>query len=200
VSSGSEASGGRRKCVQASKEAGITVRGIEIDDLPEIFHLGETLFTAEKVQTLHRTWDEFEVVGLYQSDSPYCFVAENEEDKMVGFALGTIIDKSHSWKYGYLIWLGIHPDYQHAGVGQKLFKAFRTAIMEEGARIIMVDTEADNEGALKFFRKMGFNNSRHHIYLSMNVDQERKKLEERRQEREVRHYIEEHGKSVLNHD
>lgn len=182
--SSSEPPENRRKAVPpAGKDTNVTVREIEIDDLPAIFHLGEMLFTAQKVPTLHRTWDEHEVVGLFQSDSDFCFVAETEAEEMIGFALGTVIEKSHSWTYGYLIWLGIHPEYQHTGVSQKLFRSFRTAAVEAGARIMMVDTDADNENALRFFRKLGFNNTRHHIYLSMNVDQERRRLGERRHER-----------------
>ena len=41
---------------------------MEVDDLAPVFHLGEKLFTASKVPNLYRTWDEFEVVGLFQSD------------------------------------------------------------------------------------------------------------------------------------
>ena len=177
-----ETPGSRRKSTLPLKETGVSVREIEIDDLPAIFHLGEKLFTAQKVPTLHRTWDEYEVVSLFQNDSPFCFVAETEAGEIIGFALGTIIEKSHSWTYGYLIWLGIDPEYQHTGVSQKLFRSFRAAAVEEGARIIMVDTDAGNENALRFFRKLGFNNTRHHIYLSMNVDEERRRRE-RRQER-----------------
>ena len=183
VVSSTEAPGSRRKSALPPKDAGVSIREIEIDDLPAIFHLGEKLFTAQKVPTLHRTWDEYEVVSLFQNDSSFCFVAETEAEKIIGFALGTVIEKSHSWTYGYLIWLGIDPDHQHTGVSQKLFRAFRTAAVEEGARIIMVDTEAGNENALRFFRKLGFNHTRHHVYLSMNVDQERRRRGDRRQER-----------------
>lgn len=36
--------------------------------------------------------------------------------------LGTTIEKRHSsWKYGYLLWLGVSPQAQRLGVGKKLF-------------------------------------------------------------------------------
>ncbi|MFZ7124980.1 MAG: GNAT family N-acetyltransferase [Desulfobacterales bacterium] len=166
------------------KDAAVSIRTISIDDLPHIFHLGEKLFTARKVPNLHRTWDEYEVVSLFQGDDEYCFVAENEASELVGFALGTMIQKSHSWKYGYLLWLGVHPYYQQSGVARRLFRHFRSVMIEDGARIIMVDTEADNDAALRFFRKVGFNHARNHVFLSMNVDEERRRLEIKRQERE----------------
>ena len=66
----------------------LKIREMEIDDIPEVFHLGEILFEAQSLPNLYRTWDEFEVVELFLSDPEFCIVAEFEE-VMVGFALGT---------------------------------------------------------------------------------------------------------------
>ncbi len=144
---------------------------MEIDDLAAAFHLGEKLFTARKVPNLYRTWDEFEVTGLFQTDPTLCLVAEDADSgELVGFALGTTIQKSRSaWKYGHLIWLGVEPPYQRHNVGARLFKELRERMVADGVRIILVDTEADNLGALKFFREMGFSGPQEHIYLSLNL-------------------------------
>ena len=111
---------------------------------------------------------------------------------MVGFALGTVIEKHHSWNYGYLIWLGVRPDYQKTGIAQRLFRQLKPAMIDAGARIIMVDTDAENAASLRFFRKMGFNNSRQHVYLTMNVDEDRRRLEGRRKERIIRYTVDDH--------
>jgi ribosomal protein S18 acetylase RimI-like enzyme len=151
------------------KGAIVRVRPMEVDDLAPVFHLGEALFTASRAPNLYRTWDEFEVVGLFQSDWETCFVAELN-DVVVGFALGTIITKTHSaWKYGHLIWLGVAPQHARKGVGERLFRQFRDVTSEEGVRMLIVDTEADNLPALRFFRKMGFGNPQEHIYLALNL-------------------------------
>ena len=154
----------------ASKKASsLRIRPMEIDDLASVFHLGEALFTAQKVPNLYRTWDEYEVVGLFQSDSEYCFVAESN-NRLVGFTLSTVISKTQSaWKYGHLIWMGVAPDSARKGVAEKMFKHFRELMMEAGVRMLIVDTEADNLPALQFFRKMGFGNPQQHIYLSLNL-------------------------------
>ncbi len=153
-----------------------TVRQMEIDDLAAVFHLGERLFTAREAPNLYRTWDEYEVVSLFQSDAEFCLVAE-EDDQIVGFALGTTVTKSHSaWKYGYLVWLGIDPTYHGQGIASKLFYRFRDLMLANGARILLVDTEADNLPALYFFRKMGFGNPQEHIYLSLNLDPQLKQM------------------------
>ena len=96
----------------------VHVRNMEIDDLAPVYHLGEEVFTSDLYPYLYRTWDEWEVIGLYNTDPDYCLVAEIEE-QLAGFILGTIINKS-SWTYGYIIWLGVNPNFQRRGVGDKL--------------------------------------------------------------------------------
>ena len=147
----------------------IKIRQMEIDDLPVVFHLGERLFSAEKAPNLYRTWDQYEVVDLFNADSEFCMVAEMD-DKITGFALGTTVTKSRSaWKYGYLIWLGVEPSHHRFGVAQRLFNRFKDLMLKTGVRMLLVDTEAENLPALHFFRKQGFGNPQQHIYLSMNL-------------------------------
>jgi ribosomal protein S18 acetylase RimI-like enzyme len=177
----------------------VTIRLMTIDDIPAIYHLGEKLFTARNAPNAHRTWDEYEVVGFYQTDSEFCFVAEDENETVAGFALGTVIEKHHSWTYGYLIWLGVRPDFQKAGIAQRLFRQLKSAMMDAGARIIMVDTDAENAASLRFFNKMGFNNVRQHVYLTMNVDDDRRRHEERRKERIIRYTVDDHDKDDGSH-
>jgi len=160
------------------KKANITVRLMDIDDVAPVFHLGERLFTASEVPNLFRTWDEYEVINFFQNDSESCLVAESgdEADSIVGFVLGTTVTKNHSaWKYGYLVWLGVDPAFHETGVGSRLFKRFRDIMMAQGARMLLVDSEADNLPALHFFRKMGFGHPQEHIYLALNLDPQRQR-------------------------
>ena len=155
---------------QKKKRSDVTIRHMEIDDLATVFHLGERLFTARDVPNLYRTWDEYEVVTLFQADSEFCLVAVMD-DETVGFALGTTVTKSHSaWKYGHLVWLGIDPEVQGQGIASKLFHRFRDIMVEDGVRMMLVDSEADNLPALYFFRRMGFGSPQEHIYLALNLD------------------------------
>jgi ribosomal protein S18 acetylase RimI-like enzyme len=159
---------------QDKKRTKITIREMEFDDLAPIYHLGERLFTAREVPNLYRTWDEYELVELYHSDSELCLVAESER-KLIGFALGTTIEKERSaWKYGHLVWLGVIPEYQRSGVAARLFNHIKELMIRQGVRIIIVDTEADNLSALHFFRRMGFGKPEEHIYLSLNLSGQRK--------------------------
>jgi ribosomal protein S18 acetylase RimI-like enzyme len=163
------------------KRLNLAIREMDIDDLATVFHLGEKLFTARHAPNLYRTWDEYEVLTLFQSDPEFCLVAETDE-KIVGFALGTTIAKSHSaWKYGHLVWLGVEPALQRQGVAVKLFNHFRDLMLENGVRMLLVDTEADNLPALHFFRKMGFGSPEEHIYLTLNLASQQRLMKEKRE-------------------
>lgn len=177
----------------------VVVRPMTIDDISAIYHLGEQLFTARSAPTAYRTWDEYEVVGFFQTDNEFCFVAEDEHQTVIGFALGTVIDKHHSWTYGYLIWLGVRPDYQQSGIARRLFRQLKSAMIDAGARIIMVDTDAENATSLRFFRKMGFNHARRHVYLTMNVDDDRRRHEVRRKERVTRYTVDDQERAREDH-
>ena len=159
---------------QNKKRPKITIREMDLDDLAPVYHLGEKLFTANEVPNLYRTWDEYELVQLFNSDSELCLVAESQQ-KLLGFALGTTIEKERSaWKYGHLLWLGVLPEYQRSGVAARLFIHIKELMIKQGVRIIIVDTEADNLPALHFFRRMGFGKPEEHIYLSLNLSGQRK--------------------------
>jgi ribosomal protein S18 acetylase RimI-like enzyme len=151
------------------REFELEIREMEIDDLPAVFHLGEQIFTSETVPTLYRTWDEYEVTSLFNEDPEYCLVAE-VDDATVGFILGTTVTKTNSaWKYGYIVWLAVVPEWQREGLGSRLFDKLADKMIEDGVRIFLVDTEADNEPALDFFKKKGFGNPEEQIYLTLNV-------------------------------
>lgn len=161
------------------KRLNIKIREMEIDDLPEVFHLGEKLFQVQKVPNMYRTWDQYEVVGLFHSDTEFCLVAESG-DEIIGFALGTTIEKSHSaWKYGYLVWLGVKPEFQRVGVAEKLFRRFKDIMLRCNVRMLLVDTQSENLPALHFFRKLGFGHPEEHIYLTMNVAAEKQALDKK---------------------
>jgi len=156
----------------------IDVREMKIDDLAPVFHLGEELFTSERHSNLYRTWDEYEVTRMFISEPELCLVACADE-MLAGFVLGTTIEKARTaWNYGHLLWLGVDGRFQRQGIAKRLFDAFRKAVEELGVRILIVDTQADNENALAFFRSQGFDQTTEHVYLSMNLENQSKQNDE----------------------
>lgn len=159
----------------SSNEETPRIREMTIDDFSQVFHIGEGVFTAEYSQSLYRTWDEYEITTLFNSDSELCLVAESGE-RILGFALGTTVSKHNSpWKYGYLVWLGVHRNIQKGRVGSRLFKEIKRRMKKQGARMIIIDTSADNEAALRFFQKQGFGNIQQHVYMTLNLARKTKK-------------------------
>jgi len=162
-----------------SRRSSIKIREMEIDDIAQVFHLGEKLFTVESAPNTYRTWDEYEVIELFYGDVEFCLVAVKDE-KIVGFILGTTITKTHSaWKYGHLVWLAVDPALQRKGVAEKLFRRFKDVMLKHDVRMLVVDTDAENLPALRLFRRLGFGNPKQHIYLTMNMAGERQLMKKK---------------------
>lgn len=148
----------------------IRLRLATIDDLPAIFHLGERLFTSREASNLYRTWDEYEVTHLFNTEPEYMLVADVDE-RVVGFLLGSVIEKRHSaWNYGHLLWLGVDPGFARQGIAGRLFARFRDIVQALGVRMLMVDTQADNRSAVRFFKAKGFTNPIDHVYMTLNLE------------------------------
>ena len=146
------------------------IREMEIDDLSAVYHLGEDLFTSEEFPILYRTWDAFEVTEHFTTDPEYCLVGE-ADGEVVGFVLATTIEKEGTaWKkYGYLSWIGIRESYQRTGLGRRLYRRIEQKMRSSGARMMIADTQAENQEALAFFGSLGFSVSGHHLWLGKTL-------------------------------
>ena len=147
----------------------VEIREMELKDVPEVFELGERLFTAEEWPTLYRSWDDHELALLFSGDAETCLVAE-ADGKIVGFALGRVTEKPRSaWRYGALMWLGVERRFKRTGVATRLVRQLTGLFIGRDARIMLVDTAAKNHAALAFFRRNGFGQEIRHVYLSQNL-------------------------------
>jgi len=152
---------------QPALAAEVLIRDMEIDDLAPVYHLGDSLFSSDLYPYIYRTWDEWEVIGLYNTDPDYCLVAESNE-QLAGFILGSIISKA-SVTYGYIIWLGVNPAFQRRGIADNLVDKLVERLINDGARFMIVDTDPENIPAVNFFTRKGFGDIRRHVFLSMNL-------------------------------
>ncbi len=172
---GSSAGNGKNGKTHKKPKHDIKIRTMEIDDIAQVFHLGEKLFTHDESPNLYRTWDEYEVVDFFTDEPDLCLVA-SLGDTIVGFLLATTIDKRKSaWKYGYLVWLGVDDGYQGSRIGTRLYREFLSMMDERHVRMLLVDIDAENEDGYRFFRKQGFHSPQDHIYLSLNLSARDKK-------------------------
>lgn len=155
--------------MQNSNGTTVQIREMALEDLAPVYQLGESVFTADQWPSLYRTWDEYEPVRMFSSDGEFCFVADRDGE-VVGFALGSFIDKRKSaWCYGYLVWIAVSPELGRSGVATRLMEAVTEAFLRAGARMMIVDTDAENHGAISFFQQHGFGNEDRHVYMSKNL-------------------------------
>ena len=158
-----------------------TIREMRIEDLDDVFQLGEQSFRADLSPTLYRSWNVYEVTTLFNTDGDYCLVAENEhydsgrygeDERIVGFVLGSVMTRpGTAWRYGYVIWMCAHPRWRRTGVASRLLDQVVDRFVDQGGvRIVMADTDPKNKAAVQFFRGRGFDQERKHIYLSTNVE------------------------------
>ena len=147
----------------------VEIREMELRDVAPVFDLGQKLFTANELPSLYRSWDDHELAQLFSTEADTCLVAE-ADDKVVGFALGRVMEKPRSaWRYGWLLWLGVEPRFKRSGVATRLVNQLKGLFIERNARIMLVDTAAKNYAALAFFRRNGFGQEIRHVYLSQNL-------------------------------
>ncbi|MBM3946451.1 MAG: GNAT family N-acetyltransferase, partial [SAR202 cluster bacterium] len=91
-------------------EAAIEIRDMEVEDIADVYRLGEELFRGQEIASLYRTWDAFEVTTVFNQDPELALVAEAPDGSMVCFSLGTTHQREKgAWKYGYVGWLAVHP-------------------------------------------------------------------------------------------
>jgi ribosomal protein S18 acetylase RimI-like enzyme len=156
---------------EARHKVEVIIREMEIDDLSAVYHLGEKLFTSDEFPILYRTWDPYEVTEYFTTESEYCLVAEAEDDKIVGFVLANMIEKEGTaWKkYGYLTWIGVDEDFQRTNLGQRLYNKVEDIFQKNGARMVIADTDAENEGSLLFLNAMGFSERAQHVWLAKTL-------------------------------
>jgi ribosomal protein S18 acetylase RimI-like enzyme len=165
------------------KKLEVTIRPMEIDDLSAVYRLGESLFTSEEYPILYRTWDPYEVTGMFTSDPEYCLVAE-AEGCVVGFVLATtVVKEGTAWKrYGYLNWVGIAEGFQRVHLGWRLYRRLEETFRQDGVRMVIADTVVENERAIGFFRRLGFTVSGGHVWLAKTL----RRVQPREETRETR--------------
>jgi ribosomal protein S18 acetylase RimI-like enzyme len=54
-------------------------------------------------------------------------------------------------------------------VGSRLFNEIKRRMLEQGVRMIIIDSSADNQPSINFFKKQGFDDILEHVYMSLNL-------------------------------
>lgn len=154
---------------------GIIVREMGVDDIPDVYRLGRRLFKTQEASTFYRTWDAFEVTNNFNLNPDLSLVAESRKGRIIGFALGTTYGSdSATWKYGYILWMGVSLRWQGGGLGRLLYHDMERRMHQQGVRMAFVDTARSNKGAIKFFRRMGYGKPEAEVWMSKMLQRARK--------------------------
>jgi len=82
------------------------------------------------------------------------FVAEDEDDDLVGFLCGFLSQTSDD--EAYIHFVGVHPDYRKEGVGRMLYERFFETARAHGRNIVRCVTAPVNKTSIAFHLRMGF--------------------------------------------
>ena len=59
--------------------------------------------------------------------------------------------------------------FQRSKLGHRLYRKLEEKLLEEGVRMVIADTDAGNNGAIKFFEVLGFTNRAKHVWLAKTL-------------------------------
>ena len=95
--------------------------------------------------------------SIFSSDSHVkVFVAENEENKICGFALILKTFSTFKAKTNYYIEdLFVFPEYRNLGIGKQLFDYIKDFAQIQGANKVEWYVNNANHGAIDFYKKIG---------------------------------------------
>jgi len=95
--------------------------------------------------------------SIFSSDSHVkVFVAENDENKICGFAL--ILKRFSTFKAKtnyYIEDLFVFPEYRNLGIGKQLFDFIKDYAQVQGANKVEWYVNNANHGAIDFYKKIG---------------------------------------------
>src|ERR671923_1829651 len=107
----------------------------------------------QPAMTVAQFREEMGLISLWPSNT--MVVLENTDP--IAVIVGT--------KRPYGCWiakLGVRSDHQRQGIGRYLVEALTRKLSIIGPRVISVDVPVDNEGAVEFFKALGFNTWTHY--------------------------------------
>ena len=101
--------------------------------------------------SIEYTLQRFE--GILKGTNAFCFVAI-QGDKIVGFAMGSLPDYPPDGFDGELNTIYVLPEYQHSGVGKKLFHSVVEQFKHYNNKSMFLTVFKDNLAARKWYETL----------------------------------------------
>jgi ribosomal protein S18 acetylase RimI-like enzyme len=139
--------------------ASITTRFLGLDDLEEILRIQQRIVgeqqadNSEKLASLKDT-----TVYHLQHGDPMMSLGAEIDGKLVGFVIGEV----RRWEFGrsemigWILILGVNPEYQGMGVGRKLGSMLLDHFRKKNVRKIQTLVEWHDGELISYFKSLGF--------------------------------------------
>jgi ribosomal protein S18 acetylase RimI-like enzyme len=142
----------------------ITIRQVKVSEASQLQALNNEVFidNAKYDPDIIPEWAYSESGKKYFQDlvndpTSICFVAENERGTLVGYIAGSPKPFSYRQsKYFELDNMGVIPEYRSQGIGENLIQELLNWTKEQGFQKVFVSSYFNNEKAIRFYQKCGF--------------------------------------------
>lgn len=130
----------------------VSIRPMELDDLPAVYRLGARCWDV--LDKPYNYWSVREVAEHFEQEPELSFVAV-EDGRVVGFVLGAasyeILEDT-----GHLEWVAVDPDRRRDGLGTRLIEEFVGAVRARGRKDVVADVSSRNDASRALFARAGF--------------------------------------------
>ncbi len=137
-----------------SKSA-VEIRLMEADDFDAVVKIDEKVLNSSRSEYYKM---KFERLFESQEYIPTSLVAEKKDGTVIGFVMGQL----YLGEFGIfkeeasLDTIGVDPDYQHEGIGEKLVSEFMDHLKELGVRKVNTLVDRNESKLIKFFKSNEF--------------------------------------------
>jgi predicted N-acetyltransferase YhbS len=136
----------------------INIRLMKADDFDDVVEIDEKVVKASRPEYYKMKFER-----LVQSEDyvPTSLVAE-EDGKVVGFVMGELFRGEYgiAEEKATLDTIGVHPDYQHRGIGGQLIAEFMEHLKKLGVQKVNTLVYWDDPGLIHFFSVNHFSPSK----------------------------------------
>lgn len=124
---------------------GVTLRGLRPGDTSRVLALD--------VRSFDEFWslDRYTLAGIAHAAEVNAFHLATSGSRLVGYAITGVTGGR-----GYLQRLGVDPEHQGRGIGRALAEWTLWWMSRNGASLLTVNTQRDNEPAIRLYESLGF--------------------------------------------
>ncbi len=146
----------------------IKIRLMEYEDFEAVVRIDEQVLKVSRIEYYEQKFELLFKSGEYL---PTSFVAQDENETIVGFIMG----KLYIGEYGIsregaaIDSVGVDPDYQHQGIGEKLMDGFVYHLRQLGVKKINTLVDKNETRMMHYFDANQFSPSKSVINLERSI-------------------------------